>query len=142
MHPELKPYIEVIESKLLDTSNVLNNVLMPTFESEENVGVLTGEHWAASLNIVQALRTGVVSFRFSRVTYDGAARDAIGTLYPQYINQVYTFVGGDDAPERPGLFRYWDLRKDDWRSFYIQNVSEWEQDFEVIDGDITGIYIA
>lgn len=79
-------------------------------------------HALASRELLKELEVGLVQFRFMRVTY-GTPRNAIGTLNQQLFS--YTFRGGT-APSKPGLFRYWDVVRGGWRSFYLANVSEWK----------------
>lgn len=78
-------------------------------------------HSLASRELLKQLQSGLVQFKFARVTYGGTPRRAIGTLNQQLFD--YSFKGGT-APNKPGLFRYWDVVKADWRSFYLANVSE------------------
>jgi hypothetical protein len=68
----------------------------------------------------------VVLFTFTKVT-TGRSRLARGTLNPSLYS--YTFKGGE-APNIPGLLRYWDLDKNTWRSFYLQNVVRFRIDYD------------
>ena len=52
---------------------------------------------------------------------DGSYRIARGTLQPDIINSVY-FFAGDYTYDEEKQVRFWDLDRQDWRSFLMDNV--------------------
>lgn len=77
-------------------------------------------------NIREALLENVVQFNFNRITYNGAARWAIGTTDLEIISIFGGLMPKGTKPNVPGLIRYFDLQpRDAWRSFYISNINRW-----------------
>lgn len=77
----------------------------------------------ADRQMLRLLRQDLVLFTFFRVTY-GSQRRAIGTLNQELFS--YSFKGGT-APDVPGLYRYWDVVRAGWRSFYLKNVKDYSR---------------
>ena len=67
------------------------------------------------------LATGI--YRFSYMKKDGSIREAIGTLCDAFIPTEKIPVTGNPSPVTPNYetFNYFDLVKNEWRSFRLDN---------------------
>ena len=66
---------------------------------------------------------------------DGSYRIARGTLQPDIIDSVYTFEGNYTYDENKQV-RFWDLDKNEWRSFLFVNLIR--TSFKVLSPNETG----
>lgn len=72
----------------------------------------------AKVKLTARLRAGIAHFSFVKVS-TGEVRKAIGTLASAHYQ--YESKGGT-ASDKADLVRYWDMEKNGFRSFKIQNL--------------------
>lgn len=71
----------------------------------------------------QALRNGVVNFRFTKK--DGSIREANGTLNKEVIDEACANPnGGEFKAKASGYVAYFDVDEEDWRCFHPDNLIE------------------
>ena len=72
------------------------------------------------MNILDTINKYIVVFGFDKTT-DGSYRPARGTRNINLIPKT-GIPNGNGIPDVPGLIRYYDFNKRNWRSFYINKV--------------------
>lgn len=70
-------------------------------------------------NFRDKLRTGI--WRFSYFKVEGSIREAIGTLNPDLIPKEHHPKGEENISPKSGVFNYFDLGRNSWRSFRLEN---------------------
>lgn len=67
-------------------------------------------------NVKLLFETGLVKFSFYKA--DGTVREAVGTrrFEPEYTGENFIEPKGTGV-ERQGVIAYWDVEKEQWRSF-------------------------
>lgn len=75
-------------------------------------------------NLVETLKNrlhnGAVHFTFTKAS--GETRKAYGTLSESVKSGLFDGLSGKTTPNNPDVTRYYDLDKDQWRSFINANV--------------------
>lgn len=81
--------------------------------------VLSEDSMEDSVKLVQALNSGVVSFRYQKM--DGTIREATGTRNAKYLNEVVGLTPSQSVitTDIGKMINYYDTEKQDWRRFDI-----------------------
>lgn len=75
------------------------------------------------MTILEALNKYYVKFGFDKVTTE-TYRPALGSRNLNILPKSAK-PNGTGTPNIPGLIRYYDIEKQGWRSFYINQVKFW-----------------
>ena len=95
--------------------------------------------WARKYDdVVEDLRNGFVRFEYGKA--DGTWREALGTLSPHLIpadkmpktNLTEEEMARQERRKLKGLINYYDLDKDEWRSFYIHVINQDKEHYKAI----------
>ena len=71
--------------------------------------------------IIEELKTGIKKFSFTKV--DGTVREAQGTRNIDIIAEADALPKGNST-ENPDIIKYFDIDKNSWRSFKVDNFVE------------------